>query len=228
MATKGYSRPGSGAVYTRARELCRQVGETPQLFPVLRGLWLFYHVRGEYQTAHELGEQLLSLAQRLQDPALLVGAHRTLGDLYSGLESWPLPETHLEQGIALYDPQQHRSSVFLYGHDPGVFGLSYAALDLWFLGYPDQALKRSHEALTLAQELSHPFSLAMALALLPCSINSAGRSTQLKSGQRQSLPSRASRVSDLVGGGTILRGWALAEQGQGEEGIAQMHQGLAA
>ena len=72
---------------------------------------------------------------------------------------------HLEQGIALYDPQQHRSLAFLYGYDPGVACLSYAALALWYLGYPDQALKRSHEALTLAQELSHPFSLALALVM---------------------------------------------------------------
>ena len=71
----------------------------------------------------------------------------------------------MEQGIALYDPQQHRSHAFLYGQDPGVTCLSYAAWALWFLGYPDQALKRSHEALTLAQELSHPFSLAFALSL---------------------------------------------------------------
>ena len=71
MATKGYAAPEVESAYTRARELCQQVGETPQLFPVLWGLWLFYFVRGELQTARELGEQLLSLAQSVQDPALL-------------------------------------------------------------------------------------------------------------------------------------------------------------
>ena len=65
--------------YARARELCQQVGETPQLFPVLLGLWAFYVVRGELQTARELGEQLLSLAQSVQDPALLLMAHYALG-----------------------------------------------------------------------------------------------------------------------------------------------------
>ncbi len=79
------------------------------------------------------------------------------------LESSSLPAAHLEQGIALYDPQQHRSHAFLYGQDPGVACRVYAALALWLLGYPDQALQRSHEALTLAQELAHPFSLAFAL-----------------------------------------------------------------
>ena len=74
---------------------------------------------------------------------------------------------------------------FSMGSDPGVVLPSSCSLALWFLGYPDQALEKSHEALTLAQELSHPFSLAFALTLLPCSISSAGRGRQPKSRQRQ-------------------------------------------
>ena len=70
---------------------------------------------------------------------------------------------HLEQGFALYDPQQHRAHALLYGQDPGVACLCWAAHVPWYLGYPDQALKRSYEALTLARELSHPYSLAYAL-----------------------------------------------------------------
>ena len=94
------------------------------------------------------------------------------------------------------------------------------------LGYPDQALKRSHEALTLAQELSHPFSPAFALALLPCSISSAGRGRQPKSGRRRLITlSTEQGFPFWLAIGTILRGWALVEQGQGEEGIAQIHQG---
>ncbi len=106
-------------------------------------------------------------------------------DLTLCSESCPLPDAHLEQGIALYDPQQHGSHTFLYAAGPRVCCLSYAALSPVVLGYPDQALKRIHEALTLAQELSHPFNLAFALTMLPCSINSARRGKQPKSGQRQ-------------------------------------------
>ena len=73
MATKGYAAPEVEQAYTRARELCQQVGETPQLFPVLFGLAAFHLVRGELQTARELSEQLLRLAQSVQDPALLDG-----------------------------------------------------------------------------------------------------------------------------------------------------------
>jgi class 3 adenylate cyclase len=144
MATKGFAAPEVGQVYARARALCKQMGETPQLFPVLWGLWAFYHVRAELQTARELGEQLLSLAQSVQDPTLLVEAHYALGLTLFNLGEVAAAKEHFEQVIALYDPQQHRSYAFLYGgFDPGVLALSYAAWVLWLLGYPDQALKRS-------------------------------------------------------------------------------------
>src|SRR5207244_588609 len=112
MATKGYAAPEVEKAYTRARELCQQVGETPQLFPVLFGLCTFYMVRGELQTARELGEQLLSLAQSVQDPALLSQAHALLGNALVWLGEFAAAREHLEQGIAFYDAQQHRSAVF--------------------------------------------------------------------------------------------------------------------
>ena len=158
MATQGFAAPEVERIYTRARELCRQIGETPQLFPVLWGLWLFYIVRTEFQTARELAEQCLTLAQRVQDPLLLVPSYSALGETLWWLGEFAPAQEHLEQGIALYDPQQHHSLAFLYGgYDHGVSSLSNAASVLWYLGYPDQALKRSHEALTLAQGVVSPF-----------------------------------------------------------------------
>ena len=149
--------------YTRARD-CASRWETPPALPGAVGLWRFYYVRGEFQTARELGEQLLTLAQRQHDPALLLWPTRPW-EIPCSLGEFVPARAHLEQGMALYDPQQHRSLALLYGQDPGVVCLAYAALILWLLGYPDQALQRSQEALTLAQELSHPFSLAFALVV---------------------------------------------------------------
>jgi predicted ATPase len=161
-ATKSYAAPEVEKTYARALALCQQVEETTQHFPVLWGLWGFHDVRAELQTARELAEQLLRLAQSSQDPALLLEAHNVLGNTLLHLGELTLARTHLEQGIALYDPLQHSSHAFLCGQDPGVACRSYAALTLWCLGYPDQALQRSHEALTLAQELSHAHSSAWA------------------------------------------------------------------
>ena len=164
LATRGFAAPEVEHAYTRARALCERLGGTREIGPVLFGLWGFYEVRGDLRTARELAEQLLTLAQRQDDPALLLQGHRALGDTLCWLGEFVPARSHLEQGIALYNPQQHRAHALLYGQDPGIGCLSYAANVLWVLGYPDQALQQSQEALTLAQELSHPFSLAYALS----------------------------------------------------------------
>src|SRR5262249_47486248 len=117
----------------------------------------------EYQTAQALGEQLLTLAQQVQDPAMLFVAHRALGTTLFCLGTVTAAYTHFAQGMALYDPQQHRASALLYGEDAGVVCHSFAAWTLWCLGYPDQGKVRSQEAVTLAQQREHPFSLSSAL-----------------------------------------------------------------
>ncbi len=185
---------------------------------------------GDLQTARQLGEQLLNLAQSIQDPALLMVAHDVLADTMLCFGEFAPAKEHSEQGITFYSLQQHHSLAFLYGgYDPGVACLFWTALALWHLGYPDQALKRSHAALTLARELSHSSSLAWALCTAAL-FHHHGR-------ERQAAQERAEAAITLsteqgfalyLAMGTILRGWALAQQGQGEEGIAQMHQGVAA
>jgi predicted ATPase len=172
MVTKGYAAPEVERVYTRARELCLQMGQTPQLIPMLQGICSFYIVRGQLQTARELGEQLLELAQSAQNPADVLRAHLVLGSTLFFLGEFASTREHLEQGLALYDPQKPRSPAFV--QDSGVACLCWGALALWMLGYPDQALGRGHKGLALAQELSHPFSLCSEL-YLPGSISFAGR-----------------------------------------------------
>ncbi|MBI3799862.1 MAG: AAA family ATPase [Deltaproteobacteria bacterium] len=229
MATKGWAAPEVGQAYARARELCQQVGETPQLFPVLYGLCGFYTTRAELLTARKLGEQLLTLAWNTQDPALLMEAHFALGQSLFWFGEFALAREHVEQGITLYNPLLHRSHAFLYGQDSGISCLLLAALTLWHLGYPAQALKRSDNALTLAQELSYSYSLAGApvLAAMLHQFRREGQAAQERAEAAIALSSEQG-FPLLLARGTILRGWALAEQGQGEEGIVQMRQGLAA
>ncbi|MEE8291639.1 MAG: adenylate cyclase, partial [Candidatus Tectomicrobia bacterium] len=229
MVTKGFGHPDVEHAYARARELCQQVGETPELFTVLYGLWRFYRTRGELQTARELGDQLLTLVQHQDDPTLLLAAHQALGTTLYFLGAFAPARMRLEQGIAHHNLQTHRSSDSRYGQDPGVEcyrSLSYA---LWYLGYPDQALQRSHEARTLAQELAHPATQAMTLY-------GAARLRQLCRDipEAHELAEATITFSTEQGNtlylalGTALRGWTLFQQGQQEEGLEQMQQGLAA
>ena len=235
--TKGPAAPEVLHAYARARELCQQVGETPQQFQVLRGLWYFYLHRVELQTARELGEQLLTLAQRVGDTALLLEAHYALGNTLNYLGEFAAARAHFEQGIALYDRQQHHAHAFRYGQDPGVICHAYAALTLWWLGYPEQAVRRSQEAVTLARELAHPFSLGLALVFAAWlhMLRRAGPLTQEWAEAAIALAAEHG-FTVLRAQGTIYRGWALAasdaepapREGQREEGIDQMQQGLAA
>lgn len=113
--------------------------------------------------AREFGVQLVPLAEHLNDTALLVEAHWTVGCSLFFLGELTAARAHFDQAGALYDPQQHRALALSYGQDPGMSCLCYSGLTLWRLGYPDQARQQSQASLTLARESAHPFSLSWAL-----------------------------------------------------------------
>ena len=228
LATKGYAAPEVGQTYTHARQLCEHLADPDQLFAVLRGLWNYHLVRAEYQTAHALGEQLLTLAQRSQDSAMLVAAHRALGSTLLRLGAVSA-SMHFAQGIALYDSHQHRPAAFRYGEDAGVICHIYAAWTLWILGYPEQGLTRSQEAVTLAQQSAHPFSLGFVLALAAVFhvFRREGHCAQ-QHAEAAIVLAKEQGFPYWIAYSSILRGWTLAQQGQAREGIEQLHQGLTA
>jgi predicted ATPase len=229
IATQGYAAPEVERAYARARELCAQLGDSPQLFPVLRGLILYYLVRGQLQTATALGEQLLRLAQAQPDPALLLLAHHMLGLVLFHRGELVAAHTHHTQALALYTPQAHRALAVRYGMDLGVGAGSYLAWELWQLGYPDQASQRSQKARTLAQEVSHPHSLAQALVFAAV-VHQCRREAPAAHEQAAAAMTLTTEQGFIhwLARSTVLHGWALAMQGQGEAGIAAMRQGLAA
>jgi class 3 adenylate cyclase/DNA-binding winged helix-turn-helix (wHTH) protein/predicted ATPase len=227
-ATRGYATLEVAQAYTRARMLCQQVGDTPELFLTLRGLELFYLMRGEVRTARELGEQLLSLASRQAEPARQVAAHMALGQVLFVQGDLAAAREHLAQGLALYDSQQLHYLAWP-GGQPGVGCSAFLALVLWLLGYPDQALTWSRTALTWAQQLSHPLSLALALAhtVILYHFRREGPAVQPRIEALVTL-STEQRFALFTAVGTMAQGWALIEQGQEKEGLAQMRQGLEA
>src|SRR5262249_28589278 len=145
IATQGLGAPEVEQPYARARELCRQLGETPQLFPILRGLCRFYQTRGALSTARELGEQLNRLAQRDAAATPRLEAHDALGAVLFFLGDYSAARTHCEQGIALTDVAAQRALALRHDVAPGVGCLHTVAHALWCLGFPAQALQRSQE-----------------------------------------------------------------------------------
>lgn len=215
QATKGWGSREAAEVYVRARTLCRELGEAPQLFSALWGLSALHLLHAEYVTSREIAEQQLRLAHNAQNSTWLVNAHHGLGQNLYFLGEFQLARKHFEQGIALYDVQKHTPQHSGFVQDPGMTCLSVGSWVLWFLGYPEQAAKRSQEALALVQNLSHPFSLGYALT---CSslLHQLRREARLSQKQAEktialSTEQRILVFSELA---TQLRTWALSAQGE--------------
>ena len=228
MATKGYAAPEVERVYTRARELARGIGDLPQKFPVLFGLWRFHLVRGEYAAAGEMTEKLQRLSECMPDSDQFLPAQQALGLTAFRLGAFTDARAHLERAVDMYDPSVHgpENAQGVIGQDPGVASLAFLAWMLWHLGYPDQALQRSREAIALAREISHPYSLVFALHF-GTAVHRFRREGALAQTQAEGVVALASEQGFpyFHAAGTYLRGWALAEQGQVEEGIADMLEG---
>jgi predicted ATPase len=229
VLTRGHAAPEVETTYARARELSKDVGEPSQRFQVLLGLRRFYLHRGEIQTAHDLGEQLFALAQGMRDPAYLARACTSHGEILYRFGEFARIRAHCERGIALCDPCQRRSHVFLFGNDTDIGCRIFEALAVWHLGFPDQALSKGREMLTLAQELSHPFTLVFALYFAAV-LHQLCREVDLVQERTEALLRiSAERGFALYSAwGAVLHGWALAEQGRVAEGIARMQEGLGA
>lgn len=226
-ATKGWASPETAAAYTRAWELCQHTHDTSWLFAVLWGLSQVYIVRADLTKHREVSTQFFALAAQRSDAILLVVAYWLTGVNLWHVGDFATALAQLEQAYARYDPQHHATYVTQFGVDLGVFTLSYLSHALWGLGYPQQAVERSREALALAHEVQHPFSLALAQAY----------AAMLQQFRRKPLTAHTHVELALsvcakhgfayyLAWATIIQGWVLAAAGRREEGRAQLQQGL--
>jgi predicted ATPase len=225
----GYAAPEVERTYVRARALCDMLPEAPAHFSVLWGLWMFYVVRSDLEKSRELADQLLLLAQRAQDRALLLQACLALAVTALSLGDLAGTRHHTEQAATLYDRVQHSSHALLYGQDPGVTCLAFRAVALWLLGYPDQAVQRSREAVALGGELGHPTSRALALHFAGMLRHYRREAPAVKGIAEATLAIATEHGLSLwQGNGLVMRGWALAEQGAWTAGTTQVREGLTA
>jgi len=227
LATRGSATPEVERTYARALELCQQVGNAQALFPVLYGLSRLYKKRGQLQRARDLGEQLLVLAQRQGNAALLLRGHYVLGDILLWLGEFATARVHLEQGLAVYDPRQYDTHDLLYEADPWLGCLGALSMTLWFLGYPDQAAQYSLESLTLAHELSHPYSLARVLvdaAYLYWFCREWSKLQEWAEALRDLAAAHG--FAEMYARATYRYGLALVKQGHVTVGLTQFQQSL--
>jgi adenylate cyclase len=230
QTTRGYASADVEQNYARAGQLADEIGAPAERFQARWGTWLVASHRASATTALELGRELLALAERLDDPALLLEGHHALWPVLTWLGDAAGARRHLEQGLALYSKTGHRSHAFLYGgHDPGVCCWKVASWASWLLGYPARGHDESLASLTLAHELDHPTSIIVAL-VWACVFRDLRRERREVVEHARALIALATEhaSSQWLAAGTIMEAAARAEPGAGDAAIAQIRSGLAA
>jgi class 3 adenylate cyclase/predicted ATPase len=230
MVVKGFGSPEMAQAFTRAHELCERLGETPEFFPTLWGLWLMHWARAELSTAVELATQLMRRAQKEEDRTHLLLAHLAQAENFFWMGEILSAHEQLEMALSFYDRERQQQLISLYyGLDAGVRTLAYAGWVLGTLGYPEQAFNKYEQALALAGELHHPHSYAVAQLWLIAHYIALRQLPEVKATAEAliALSEEQGWGGDYSGVPTVHRGWAMASMGNHEEGIAVMRQGLA-
>jgi class 3 adenylate cyclase/predicted ATPase len=221
--------PDVADAYERARALCSHVDLPRELFTARFGLWFFSHMRLDLEGTARFSDELLAMVEEEDDSALALEAHHA-----AWTTGWPRGElekslAHAAAGIDLYSRERHHTLANVYaGHDPGVCARCSHGLVCWLLGFPDRAAERVEEALALARDLQHPFTLALTLALGSIVRQFRQEPEQVRELGRQTFAHCTEQGFGFHGPqGLILEGWALAALGQIHKGVEQMRQGLA-
>ncbi len=225
--TQGMGHPEVKQAYDRAKALCHQMGDTPQLFLILRGLILYYLVQGPLQTARQLSELLRRHARAQSDPEPLMLAHYSLGQVAFYLGELRSAQTHHAEALTIYHAQKDRPLAVRYGTDVGVAARGWLARELWCLGYPDQALQHCQAALALAQDVSHPLTSSWVL-FWAAVVHQHRREASVVHAHAAAAKHLATEhgFAQWLANAQALHGMALAMQGQSEQGLVELHQGI--
>jgi predicted ATPase len=223
---KGYAAPAARMAYEAARRLCRQTDGDAPLFPVLWGLWLFHKVRSELVVAQRLADELQALARRSNDLDLSLQAHQALAMTAFCRGQFETALVHVEQVAALYDDERHRGHALQFGQDPGVICKAFGAVVMWLLGYPDSAARECETAVRMSENQS-PSSQSVAL-FFAAMVHQMRREPQPTRAYAERCAAVASEhgLSFWMAGSAVLHGWAIAADGDAEQGITEMRRGL--
>lgn len=222
----GYASAEVEQAYSRARDICSRVSDTPTLIPVLHGLYRFYIVRGQLHTARDVVQQLITVAEGTGNPKQLFIARAAMGPTLIHLGEFEGAVAHLETGMAAYDPTTQVGDRLAYGaFMPG----AWLAVAQWLLGRPDDALETNRIAREFASQQHNPFAEAYGESLTAWLHQYRGDAAMVK--QHADAAIEISRVHDFAqwrGLGAIFRAWSVAVLENADEGRAQLDRGIAA
>ena len=227
IAVRGYASAETREAFARARTLCLQLGDIPEYFQALFGLWGHSWMGGKNDEALQMAEEFLTRSQALSDPVPLMVAHRVMGSTLLTIGNFQSSANHFEKAIKLSTSKGKPPLYNLYMVEPQAASLLLMSWDLWFLGYPDRALSRVSEALALGENLGHPYTVAFAHYMTSVvhllrgdaarAFDSAEKSYEMSREQRFSLYEILSRIS---------RGRASGDLGRIEEARTEIALGI--
>ena len=227
VTTQGYSTPEIGETYARALTLSRRLGETKHILSALSGSWLFHVVGGQLEESRKFAQQCLDAAGGEAGPALSTAGHFLLGSSLFHLGRLELSREHLNHALAAYAGPPHSALSLFAGPDLGVFCRSYLAQVFWLTGRIQEIPSPPSDAITLARELSHPFSLAIALdytAMLHVFREEA--QAALDRAEEAAAVCRKHGFAYYLAWADIVAGWATARVGETALGLAKLRHGL--
>ena len=226
VTIKGYAAQEVLDNCARALELCSQLGESPQIFPVLFSLWLFHLVRADRDTTCELSERMLQFADQSGDPAATCRAH--IAAAITAYWQGRLREAreHALEARTVFTPALRQ--IAIYGDDPETYSYIYDGMPLWFLGHPHEALATLGEALALAERLGHAFTVAGTLSFHTQLLQLAGDVDRTEEFAERAITYAQEQSFPLwLAVAFIHRGWARVQRGDVQGGTEQIQQGLA-
>ena len=222
MALTGFAADGVRDAYTRAKQLCESLGNPePQVQIVLRGLWGYRLVRAEYPAARELAYSLHSLAKRANNHALLVEGNHAIAFTLCHMGELTTAVMYRREAIRLHAERPGMDYGFPFALDPGVgCGVEYA-MDLWMLGFPDQAREQARRSRELAERLGHPYSHGFALMFSGVIHEFCGEIEKTMEHAEQGIRlAREHGLKEVQGWSLLRKGWAIAMSGEFDEGIS--------
>lgn len=227
MATRGYAADEVARAYGRAREVCEQLGDSPQLFPVLFGLWTYHCVRADHAEALALGHTLLGLAEQADDAGFRVEANMATGISAYYMGQFESARDYFAAGLQCYDAERHADHAVRFGQDPAMVILSYEAWNEWRLGEPEQALLKSAVAMETARRSGHPHTLAYALTFAAWHEVNLGRFDEAAVYNDEALAvCQEHALGMFLALASVLSAWILLKQGHTREGIEGMQGAL--
>jgi predicted ATPase len=229
-ATQGYSSDGATSCYARVRELSLALGKASSLYSALTCQWRSSLVTDKLSTTLQIAEDVHKLAEKIDNPALLMGAYRSLTDTLHFMGDFQNSKQYSEKGIKLWDAEKEKVLTLTPDDEvmyPIVTCYCFDSLTLWHLGYPDQAQEQMHRAIKMAQDLSDVYGQVVAL-YFDCFVTQFRREPDktLRSARKSVMFSNVHQFSLWLAGGHVSQGWAEAMSGNPTRGIALLQQGI--